>query len=177
LLCGYALELYEEYMKKLYLVRHAKSSWKHPDLDDFERPLSKRGKRDGPIMGRFLRDKDILLDILISSPAVRAKKTAKIIAKNLAYSKNKIKFDHDIYEASTKDLLIIFSNINDKHNTVMLVGHNPSMTYLANMLASCRIDNIPTCGIVCIELNITSWKEISENCGELIFFEYPKNLI
>ena len=164
-------------MKILYLVRHAKSSWKNPDLDDFERPLNKRGKRDAPVMGRFLRDKDILPDMLISSPAVRAKKTAKIIAENLAYSKNKINFDHEIYEASTKGLLMIISNINNKYNTVMLVGHNPSMTYVANTISKRRIDNIPTCGIICIELNITSWKEISENCGKLIFFEYPKNLI
>jgi phosphohistidine phosphatase len=164
-------------MKILYLVRHAKSSWKFPDLDDFERPLNKRGKRDGPVMGKFLRDKDILPDLLISSPAVRAKKTAKIIAENLAYSKNRINFDHEIYEASTKGLLKLISEINDKHNSVMLVGHNPSMTYIANTLSNRRIDNIPTCGIVCFELNITAWKEISENCGKLIFFEYPKNLI
>jgi phosphohistidine phosphatase len=164
-------------MKILYLVRHAKSSWKFPDLDDFERPLNKRGKRDAPMMGRFLKERDILPDILLSSPAKRAKKTAKIIADELSYSKNQIVFNDEIYEASTVGLLKIASRTADNFKSAMLVGHNPGMTYLANMIANVRIDNIPTCGIVCIDLKISSWKQFSENCGRLSFFEYPKKLI
>jgi phosphohistidine phosphatase len=164
-------------MKTLYLVRHAKSSWKFPDLDDFERPLNKRGKRDAPLVGRFLKEKEIMPDLLISSPATRAKKTAKILADIISYPKKKIQFDDEIYEASTMGLLKIASRTDDEYIKLMLVGHNPSLTYFANMIANVRIDNIPTCGIVCSELNITSWKEISENSGKLAFFEYPKNLI
>ena len=164
-------------MKTLYLVRHAKSSWKYPELDDFERPLNKRGKRDAPVMGSYLKDKKIIPEILISSPAVRAKKTAKIIAKKLDFPKHNIIFSEDIYEASTMGLLKITSRTDDKFNSAMLVGHNPSMTYYANTIANIRLDNIPTCGIAGIELNISSWKEISENCGKLLFFVYPKKLV
>jgi phosphohistidine phosphatase len=164
-------------MKTLYLVRHAKSSWKFPNLDDFDRPLNKRGKRDAPVMGKFLKERKILPDIIISSPAARAKKTAKIIAKALSYPKTDINFKKEIYEASAVGLLKIAAMINDKISSAMLFGHNPGMTYLANMLANVRIDNIPTCGVVCIELDIPSWNKISEDCGKLIFFEYPKNII
>jgi phosphohistidine phosphatase len=163
-------------MKTLYLVRHAKSSWKFAELSDFERPLNKRGKRDAPTMGLFLKDKNFHPDIILSSPAVRAAKTAKIIADILSYSRNKIQFDEEIYEADTKTLFKIASNTNDKFNSAMMFGHNPSMTYFASSLANIRIDNIPTCGIVCVELDISSWKEISEHSGILKFFEYPKNL-
>ena len=110
----------------------------------------------------------------ISSPAARAKKTAKIIAKALSYPKTDINFKKEIYEASAVGLLKIAAMINDKIASAMLFGHNPGMTYLANMLANVRIDNIPTCGVVCFELDIPSWNKISEDCGKLIFFEYPK---
>lgn len=163
-------------MKTLYLVRHAKSSWKFPELDDIERPLNKRGNRDAPVMGRFLKDRNILPDILISSPATRAKKTAKIIADTLSYPKDQIKLDEEIYEAGATHLLKITNGINDKCKSAMLVGHNPGMTYFANMLANIRIENIPTCGIACIELKLDSWKDITENSGTLTFFEFPKNL-
>ena len=168
--------LLKENMKTLYLVRHAKSSWKHPELSDFKRPLNKRGKRDAPVMGRFLRDKDIIPDIIISSPAIRAAKTAKVISDILSYPRSKLIYNDDIYEASTTALFKIVNKIDDRFKSVMLVGHNPAMTYFANTLANIRIDNIPTCGIVCTKLATSSWQEISDNCGTLKFFEYPKNL-
>lgn len=163
-------------MKTLYLVRHAKSSWKFPELDDFERPLNKRGKRDAPAMGRFLKDKDIMPDIIISSPAVRASMTTRIISDILSYPLSRVKYSDEIYEADTTSLLKVVSRVDDKFNSTMLIGHNPGMTYFANMLAKARIDNIPTCGIFCTELDISSWQEILENCGTFKFFEYPKNL-
>ncbi|MCK4559446.1 MAG: histidine phosphatase family protein [Calditrichia bacterium] len=163
-------------MKTLYLVRHAKSSWKFPELDDFERPLNKRGKRDAPAMGRLLKDKDIMPDIIISSPAVRASMTTKIISDILSYTLSRVKYSDEIYEADTTSLLKVVSRVDDKFNSTMLIGHNPGMTYFANMLANARIDNIPTCGIFCTELDISSWQEISENCGTFKFFKSPKNL-
>lgn len=163
-------------MKTLYLVRHAKSSWKFPELDDIERPLNKRGKRDAPAMGRFLKDKDIMPDIIISSPAVRASMTARIISDILSYPLSHVKYSDEIYEADTTSLLKVVSRVDDKFNSTMLIGHNPGMTYFANMLASARIDNIPTCGIFCTELDISSWQEILENCGTFKFFKFPKNL-
>lgn len=163
-------------MKILYLVRHAKSSWKFPELDDFERPLNKRGKRDARAMGRFLKDKDIMPDIIISSPAVRASMTTIIISDILSYPLSRVKYSDEIYEADATSLLKVVSRVDDKFNSTMLIGHNPGMTYFANMLASARIDNIPTCGIFCTELDISSWQEISVNCGTYKFFKFPKNL-
>jgi len=163
-------------MKTLYLVRHAKSSWKFPELDDFERPLNKRGKRDTPVMGQFLKDEKIMPDIIISSPAVRASTTAKTISEILSYPLNRVKYFDEIYEANATSLFDVVHKVNDKYESAMLIGHNPSMTYFANMLANIHIDNIPTCGIVCVELDISSWQEIVENCGVLQFFKFPKNL-
>jgi phosphohistidine phosphatase len=127
-------------------------------------------------MGRFLKNKNILPDTIISSPAVRASKTTKIISDILSYPHNRVTYADQIYEANPNSLLKIIQSVDDKFNSVMLVGHNPSMTYFANMLANNRIDNIPTCGIFCAELDISSWQEISKNCGTLKFFEFPKNL-
>ena len=118
-------------MKKIYLIRHAKSTWKNLSLDDFERPLNKRGKCDTPFMGELLRAKNILPDLILASPALRAKSTAEIIAQKLNVLK-KIHFDANIYEANSNTLESIITQIDDKYNNIFLVGHNPGL----NMLAS-----------------------------------------
>lgn len=163
-------------MKILYLVRHAKSSWKDQSLNDIERPLNKRGKRDAPAMGHFLKKKNIYPDIIISSPAVRAAVTAKIIAENLSYPLNRIKYSDDIYDVDTTSLFKVVKHIKDKYDSAMITGHNPVLTNFGNALTNSRVDNIPTCGILGIELAIKSWLNITENCGTVIFFKFPKNL-
>ena len=163
-------------MKTLYLVRHAKSSWKYRDLDDFDRPLNKRGERDAPAMGQFLKGKTIIPDIIISSPAIRASMTTRILSNFLSYPFKKVQFSEDIYEADISSLFKVLSRVDDKFASVMMVGHNPGMTYFANVLVNARIDNIPTCGVVCSDLDISSWQDISEKCGTMKFFRFPKNL-
>jgi len=160
-------------MKTLYLSRHAKSSWRDPELSDIERPLNKRGKRDAPFMGKLLAEKGINPDLIISSPAKRASSTAKIIASELNYDKEKIIFDKNIYEGTGRRLLEIISEIKEKYNFVMLFGHNPGLTVLSNNLSDRFIDNIPTSGVVALEFS-TSWEEIELNSAGFIFFEYPK---
>ncbi|NNG25998.1 MAG: histidine phosphatase family protein [Ignavibacteriaceae bacterium] len=160
-------------MKTLYLVRHAKSSWKHPELSDFERPLNKRGKNDAPFMGKLLAEKGVNPELVISSPAKRASSTAKIIASELNYVKEKIIFDKNIYEGTGRRLLEIISGIQEKYNFVMLFGHNPGLTVLSNNLSDHFIDNIPTCGIVALEFS-KSWSDIKLNSAKFLFFEYPK---
>jgi len=150
-------------MKTLYLIRHAKSSWKHPELDDFDRPLNKRGERDAPRMGQFLVNKGIIPNIILSSPALRASRTTKIISEILSYPNNRVTYFDDIYEANVSSLFKILSTVKSKYNSTMMVGHNPGMTAMANALTNTRIDNIPTCGVFCSELDISSWQEISEN--------------
>ena len=160
-------------MKTLYLARHAKSSWKHPELSDTERPLNKRGKRDAPYIGNLLKEKGVKPDIVISSPAVRARKTALAIAEIIDYPKSKILIDNNIYESSSSELIKIIQGFDDKYNSVMMFGHNPGFTMLNNYLTDSFIDNVPTCGVVGIHFN-SSWKKINSNSGKAFFFIYPK---
>jgi phosphohistidine phosphatase len=163
-------------MKTLYLARHAKSSWKYPELSDIERPLNKRGKRDAPYMGKKLKEKGVKPDILISSNAVRARKTAAAVAENIDYPKSKILINDKIYESSSSGLVNIIKGFNDKYDSVMMFGHNPAFTMLNNYLSDSHIDNIPTAGIVGIEFN-SSWKKIGSKSGKTVLYIYPKLFI
>ncbi|AFH49501.1 Phosphohistidine phosphatase SixA [Ignavibacterium album JCM 16511] len=160
-------------MRQLILVRHAKSSWDNPELDDFDRPLNKRGKRDAPFMAILLAEKKVKPDLILSSPAVRTKLTAIEIAKKLGIDKDKIIWNEKIYLASSSKLLKILTGIDDKVRSVMLIGHNPGLTDLQNYLCKEEIDNIPTCGIVCMRTQ-KDWKSITSKDFELVFFDYPK---
>lgn len=161
-------------MKKLYLIRHAKSSWKHPDLLDIDRPLNKRGKRDASFMGKRLKHMKIYPELIMSSPARRAKKTAKMLASELDYPKAKIRIQPDIYHGSVMDMVSVIHKIDDDYKQIFLIGHNPYITELANFLTGSRIDNMPTCGIAGILFDLNRWKEIEEGKGRLEFFDYPK---
>ena len=161
-------------MKTLYLVRHAKSSWKYPDLDDFERPLNKRGHKSAPLMGKILEKLKVTPDLVISSPATRAAMTARTIADKINYPLEDIRYSEAIYEFSANALIRAIEQIDDTVNKAMIVGHNPALTDLANFFAGKPISNIPTCGVFCVDLDISSWTKISEHCGKLIFFEFPK---
>jgi len=164
-------------MKKLVLLRHAKSSWDSAELADFERPLNERGKKDAPIMGQHLAQKrNLKLDLIITSPAKRALKTAKIIAKELNLPENKILKDSNIYGAGLSDMLSLIVRISNAVDTVMLVGHNPTFTSLAYYLTHNPVENIPTCGVFCVDFNVEKWKDIKEASGKLDFFDYPKNI-
>ena len=159
-------------MKKLYIIRHAKSSRSDETLKDFERPLSKRGKANAPMMGERLKENGIMPDIIISSPAKRAKTTAEIIAKEIGYKK-KILFDENIYESSVDELRKILRAIDDKNSAAFLVGHNPSLNDLANYYVH-HEENIPTCGIMEIAFECDTWAEIEPKNAKLLSFEYPK---
>ena len=159
-------------MKKLYIIRHAKSSWSDETLDDFERPLNKRGKANAPMMGERLKEKGVMPDIIISSPAKRAKTTAEIIAKKVGY-KN-ILFLDDIYEATSETLSKIVKRLDESYKIIFLVGHNPSLNELAYKLAGFS-ENIPTCGIVEIDFKCKKWAEIAPQKAKLVMFDYPKN--
>ena len=161
-------------MKKLYIIRHAKSSWKHPNLPDIDRPLNNRGRRDAPFMGQVLKKMNINPDLIISSPAKRAQKTANLLAKALDYPKEKIGIQPDIYHGGVMDMVSVIQKIDDKYQEVFFIGHNPYISELADHLTGARIDNMPTCSIAGIDFKLTHWKEIDEGKGTLSFFEYPK---
>jgi phosphohistidine phosphatase len=161
-------------MKKIVLIRHAKSSWSSPSLSDIKRPLNERGKRDAPFMGSLLLDNHILPHIIYSSPAVRAISTAKIIAKKIKYPTKNIEIKNEIYEASVSDLLKIISLFDNQFNNIMMFGHNPGFSYLVNYLCNDFNNNLPTCGVAELEFDVNNWQEITANSGTLIKFEYPK---
>jgi phosphohistidine phosphatase len=162
-------------MKTVFLVRHAKSSWKDSSLKDFDRPLNKRGKRDAPFMGKKLRERQVMPDLILSSPAKRAKKTAVAVAEEIGYPEKKIRYDDKLYHSGAKALLEIVRNQDDGHGTIMLFGHNPDLADLAKMLLK-RAPGyaIPTTGVYGIRFAASSWKNVREGKGETVFFDYPK---
>ncbi|HTE32805.1 MAG TPA: histidine phosphatase family protein [Chryseolinea sp.] len=164
-------------MKTLFIIRHAKSSWDTSNVDDFERPLSARGKRDAPRMGKRLKEKNIFPDLMLSSPAKRAHATSKKFAKILKYPKDAIKTDRDLYHADEETILSVIQRLKDKIDKLMLFGHNPGLTDLVNSLINEEhdIDNIPTCGIVAFEFQADSWSKVTWGQGRLLFFDYPKS--
>ena len=161
-------------MKTLLLVRHAKSSWENKSISDFERVLNDRGKRDAPFMAGVLKKKGIKIDLILSSPAKRALITAKIFAKELGIPEKEIMADKNIYEASRKELLKLLIETDNSINNLMLFGHNPGLTYLSNYLCDFETDNIPTCGIISMQMDFDSWKYLGNKSCNLKFFEYPK---
>ncbi|MFY0650662.1 MAG: histidine phosphatase family protein [Cyclobacteriaceae bacterium] len=163
-------------MKKLYIVRHAKSSWDYPELTDEERPLNKRGKRDAPRMAEHVADKVTCPDVFVSSHAERAFKTSIEFAKAFGLSEKDITQTSELYHASESAWKRVVSQINDAHDSAMLFGHNPGITYFVNQLSRSNIFNIPTCGVAGIALDIDSWQEISNVRGKLDFYYYPKGI-
>ncbi len=160
--------------KTLYLIRHAKSSWADPSLDDFDRPLNKRGLRDAPFMARLLAGKGIQADAILSSPAVRAKATADHFAEALAFPLSQITEVPRMYEAASWDVVETIRSLKDNWHTVLLFGHNPSITSVANKYADTYIANVPTCGICCLQAEINNWQAWNEHSARLTAFYYPK---
>ena len=159
-------------MKKLYLIRHAKSDWSNPALDDFDRPLNKRGKKNVLFMGQILHKKDVSPDLIISSPAYRARTSAKKIAKEINYHK-KIVFNEYLYQASFKTILEIVNFTENTYDEIFIIGHNPSLNVLAFYLIDFN-ENIPTSGIVEIEFSCNSWREVNKSNAKFVSFEYPR---
>ena len=164
-------------VKTLIVIRHAKSSWDASNVDDFERPLNDRGKRDAPRMGKRFMEKGIHPNLMLSSPAKRALSTAKRIAKVLKYPKDDIKADRKLYHADEETMLAVVREIKDSHNVVMMFSHNPGLTEFVNSLMTEEqdIDNVPTCGVVAFEFAINSWKDVDWGKGKLLYFDYPKS--
>lgn len=160
-------------MKTLFLMRHAKSSWENRDLSDFERPLNERGERDAPQMGKVIGGKKFPIELIISSPAERAKQTARLV-KEAAQIGGEIIFDDKIYEASPHALLRIVSEIDDARSAVMLIGHNPGFENLIKFLTG-EIAPMPTAALAVIKLNVERWSEIRERCGSLQTKITPKD--
>lgn len=152
-------------MKTLFLLRHAKSSWKETDIADFDRPLNERGRRAAPLMGRLLKERGFVPDLIVSSPAKRARKTAKLI-KEAGDFEAPLRFDDRIYEASPNTLLSVATETDNAINSLMLVGHNPGMEGVIRVLTG-QTEPMPTTALAVIDLEIDHWKEIASGRGTL----------
>lgn len=161
-------------MKTLYLMRHAKSSWKYPELTDFERPLNDRGRKDLPIMSEVLMKNNAEPDLIVTSPAPRTYFTARNIAQKIDYPIEKILADERIYETGVNDLFNYIKNLSNEHDTVMIFGHNPAFTSLSNYISDKYLENLPTCAYVKMEFNFDKWREIDNETGKVVEYEYPK---
>jgi len=163
-------------MKTLYLVRHAKSSWNDPDIDDFDRPLNKRGKINAPEMAQRMVERGELPNLIISSPAKRARSTAKMMAKNWDYPRQAILLEEELYLCYASTFLKIITKIDDDFEKVAIFAHNPGITDFANYLTeTIRIDNIPTAGIFAIQAETNHWKDFDLAKKQFLFFDYPKS--
>ncbi len=160
-------------MKTLFILRHAKSSWGNSDLADFDRPLNERGLEAAPLMGNVIYENQFQPDLIISSPAKRAKQTA-VLVRASAQLESKIQYDEKIYEASPRRLLQIVSEQNDKLESLMLVGHNPGFEELVKNLTG-EFQTMPTATLAVIDLQIDSWSEAESNCGTLRVLIRPKD--
>lgn len=161
--------------KILYLVRHAKSSWKDASLADRDRPLNKRGRRSAPDMGKRLAVEGHQPELIISSPARRAFSTATKIAKELAYDESEIVTDESLYFSGIRSMVNLLEGLDDCYQKVMIVGHNPAMTSLLNILCDSSVHNMPTCAIAMIDFDMACWSEMSETGGTLQSYDFPKN--
>ena len=161
-------------MKTLFLIRHAKSSWEDASLADHDRPLNPRGLRDAPFMAKMLRAREGQVDHIISSPANRAYTTASYFAEAMEIDLDKIDIQKRIYEAFESDVLSIIRATNDQFQRILVFGHNPTFTGLANQFSTQYIPNVPTCGIVKIEAEIAHWKDFSPQTGKQTAFYFPK---
>ena len=160
-------------MKTVFVIRHAKSDQSFFG-NDFERPLNERGKADAPAMAKRLLDKNIKIDALVSSPAVRAKKTAEAFATTLQIPFDEIIFVSALYHAPSEVFYDSIAALPDNLNTIALFSHNPGITYFVNSLTLTRIDNMPTCAVFAIEADIAKWKEFGKAKKDFLFFDYPK---
>ena len=164
--------------KTLYLIRHAKSSWGNPGLRDHDRPLNDRGLHDAPKMAHFLAKNAEKPTLIISSTAKRALNTALYFADTFDIPEDKIRKEADIYEAQPIDVLKIIHQLPDAENSVLIFGHNPTFTSLANVFSEAMyIENVPTCGIVKIVTTAESWNTMYEGNAKVVACYFPKEVL
>ena len=161
-------------MKTLYLLRHAKSSRDNPALKDFERPLADRGIRDVSKIASRLSKRGDKVDCVITSPALRAKTTAKMFADQIGFPADEVASNVELYFSGANMFLKEAMLLDEHCRSAMLVGHNPAITEFANRVCDGRINHIPTCGLVQLQFAVQRWEEIQDTLGELVYFDYPK---
>ncbi len=145
-------------------------------MPDHERPLSKRGERDAPLMGQRLEQRGERPALILTSDARRALRTAKIVAKRLRYRLESLRVERELYLASPEQLLAVIGRQDDSHSSLLVVAHNPGLTELANrLLPRLELDNLPTSGVLAIDFDALAWADVAHEPGTLAYYDYPKN--
>lgn len=158
-------------------MRHAKSSWDEPGLDDRERPLARRGKRDVPRIAAHLVAKGVAPDAIVASPARRARATARRLARGLGFPRAAIVTLEALYAFDDgAGVVTALAGLDDAWDCVIAVGHDPSLTAVANRLGRLALDHVPTCGVVAIELDQDSWRELGRTSSRCAYCAFPKEL-
>lgn len=161
-------------MKTVCLIRHAKSGQKDdPTVEDFDRGLIERGLNDASWCGRRLNESAIEPQVLVSSPAKRALKTAQLVAKQISYPPEEIVTDRMIYDGNTQDILAVINKSDEKYERIALFGHNPSISSLLKYLSEREVEEMKTAAIACLQFDVNAWKEITGKKGKVTFFDAP----
>lgn len=164
-------------MKTLYLARHAKSSWRNAELDDIDRPLKERGVRNAYAVGAYLQRGQHMPDLLISSPAARAFHTAIIYARQLDYPMHSVRISEVLYHGGFGGIIELLRSLDDSIEHVMVFGHNPTFTDLANELSDGYLENLPTAGVAQITFDTAQWADLTaERNGKLEQVITPKEV-
>lgn len=162
-------------MKTLLLMRHAKSSWKDEQLPDHERPLTKRGKRNAPRMGRLLREAEQVPDLILASSAKRAVDTAESVADQCRY-KGEIKVCDELYAAPLEAVVQVVQSLDSPYERVLVVGHNPGLEELLEKLTG-KAESLPTAAVAQVALPVQAWQELTlDTGGQLVSLWRPKDL-
>ncbi|MCS7018606.1 MAG: histidine phosphatase family protein [Cytophagales bacterium] len=157
-------------MKTLYLVRHAEAAEdRYPFGRDFERPLTHQGIMKAVRVGKQLAQQGIIPQVILASSAERTRHTAELLAENLGLSQSDIQLNDELYNATPRVLLQVISQIDDAYEKVMLVGHNPAISYMAEWLTNSHdINRMANCGMAYLQLDLTNWAAAKQNCGKLV---------
>ena len=162
-------------MKTIFVLRHAKSSWNDPGLSDFERPLNARGLKAAPFMGKLMRERNYVPELIVSSSAQRARQTAELAAEAGAFG-DVIRFEKRIYESTPQTLISIAAQIDERISAAMLVGHNPGFEGLVKLLTG-ELEEMPTAALAVVDLDINSWRKIGPRTGQLRELIRPKQVM
>ena len=161
-------------MKTLTIIRHAKSSWSDTSLSDAKRPLNRRGKHDAPMMGERIHDHGIRPSLIVSSPATRAWSTAKIIAEAINYPREFLQKEKSLYLASLDRILDVVVAQDNGFNNLMIIGHNPGLTDFVNFLVPGLTNNLPTAGVVSVEIEQDDWSLYERPAAKLLVHDWPR---
>ena len=160
-------------MSDLTLIRHAKSDWDDPALSDFDRPLNRRGKQAAPLMGRRIAERRMIPELIISSPARRARSTAKRIGKAMGLEKSAILYKEELYGATLDQLIALLHALPDCRH-IAILGHNPGLSDLGQWLCAEAPEWLPTCAALTLNLPFANWRHCERGCGRLVCYDYPK---